>query len=283
MLASDADNKHIILESNWKVAVNFPTGRNDSLRVFYCREGSVSLMLNQEIYAINSGDMLVAFPGDFLSDVDYGKSFAGSYLFVPQNLLGQFSLFTPRNWNVYMSVKKTRLLHCDNDDSRLLQSYINLFEARAKQFGMDDCDTGLQMVISVLVGDFIKIIYSRRNQRNSPAPAGANRLFNKFIKLLYSSTPHKHTMEYYADKLCITPKYLSVICKHVAGETASSIINRFMINEIRNRLADTHKSIKTIGYELGFANQSVFGKYVKTHLGMTPSQYRECNKPYQLE
>lgn len=277
------ENNGVVLESHWKVGIQLPMGRSDSLRVFYCREGSASVTLNQEMYAINSGDMLVAFPGDFLSDVDYGKAFVGSYLFVPQKLLGQFSLFSPRNWEVYTRVKNTRLLHCDDDNSQLLQAYINLFEVRAKEFDQAGCDSGLQIMISVLVGDFIKIIYSRHNQLNSPAPTGANRLFNKFIKLLYSSAPHKHTMEYYADKLCITPKYLSVICKHVTGETASSIINRYMINEIRNRLADTHKSIKTIGFELGFANQSVFGKYVKTHLGMTPSQYRECNKPYQLE
>ena len=166
-----------------------------------------------------------------------------------------------------------------------LRTYSDNFPCLHLGTGMFICQSKKRdcYIATMMTPDFIKIIYSRRNQRNSPAPAGANRLFNKFIKLLYSSTPHKHTMEYYADKLCITPKYLSVICKHVTGETASSIINRYMINEIRNRLADTHKSIKTIGYELGFANQSVFGKYVKTHLGMTPSQYRECNKPYQLE
>lgn len=57
--------------------------------------------------------------------------------------------------------------------------------------------------------------------------------------------------------------------------TASSILNRCMTNEIRNRLMDSGKPIKVVAYELGFANQSFFGKYVKAHLGMTASQFRE--------
>lgn len=71
------------------------------------------------------------------------------------------------------------------------------------------------------------------------------------------------------------PQIFIYYSKHVTGETASSIINRCLTNEIRNRLMDSDKPIQEIADELGFANQSFFGKYVKAHLGMTASQFRK--------
>lgn len=81
----------------------------------------------------------------------------------------------------------------------------------------------------------------------------------------------------YADRLCITPKYLSAVCKATTGKTASDIINRYVVEDIRRLLKQPGKSIKEIANELDFPNLSFFGKYVKKHLGTSPTQYRNAN------
>ena len=81
-------------------------------------------------------------------------------------------------------------------------------------------------------------------------------------------------MHSYADELCITPKYLSVVCKNNSGKTASEWITEHLLEDIRYYLRQTDMSIKEVSHQLGFPNTSFFGKYVKEHFGMTPIQFR---------
>ena len=85
----------------------------------------------------------------------------------------------------------------------------------------------------------------------------------------------KHrTVEWYATELCITPKYLSSICKKQSGKTANEWITEHVLEDIRYYLKQTDYSIKQICDLLGFPNTSFFGKYVKDHFGMTPMEFR---------
>ena len=65
------------------------------------------------------------------------------------------------------------------------------------------------------------------------------------------------------------------MCKNVSGKTATEIINAFVVEDIRQRLEYSEKSIKEIAQELDFPSISFFGKYVKAHLGVSPKEYRK--------
>ena len=81
-------------------------------------------------------------------------------------------------------------------------------------------------------------------------------------------------MEAYASELCISPKYLTVVCKRNSGKTANEWITEQVLEDIRYCLKQTDLNIKQICARLGFPNSSFFGKYVKDHFGMTPMQFR---------
>ena len=84
----------------------------------------------------------------------------------------------------------------------------------------------------------------------------------------------ERNMAFYADKLCLTPKYLSKLVKSVSGRSAPDWIDAFVILEAKNMLKYSDLSIKEIVCKLNFPNQSVFYKFFKSHAGKTPSQYR---------
>ena len=108
-----------------------------------------------------------------------------------------------------------------------------------------------------------------------PLDAGtANNHFQRFLDLLHSVDVKHRTVEWYATELCITPKYLSSICKKQSGKTANEWITEHVLEDIRYYLKQTDYSIKQICDLLGFPNTSFFGKYVKDHFGMTPMQLR---------
>ena len=82
-------------------------------------------------------------------------------------------------------------------------------------------------------------------------------------------------MEFYADKLFITPKYLSKVIKQASGRSGPEWIDSFVILEAKNLLKYTDKPIKEVVWQLHFPNPSVFNKYFKKHTGMTPSEFRK--------
>ena len=105
--------------------------------------------------------------------------------------------------------------------------------------------------------------------------AYGDNLFQKFIDILQNTDVKHRPNGYYADKLCITPKYLSNVCKKHSGKTASEWIKAYTISDITYYLQETDCSIKEIAALTGFPNTSFFGKFVKQNMGITPKALRE--------
>ena len=91
---------------------------------------------------------------------------------------------------------------------------------------------------------------------------------------LNSADDRERGMQFYADKLCLTPKYLSKIVKEASGRSGPEWIDDFVILEAKNLLRYSDESIKEIAYKLNFPSASVFNKFFKAKTGLGPSDYR---------
>ena len=100
-------------------------------------------------------------------------------------------------------------------------------------------------------------------------------LFKNFIKLLSGVDVKPRFLTWYSDKLFVSPKHLSTVCKEVSGQTAFAWINEYIINDIKHLLLNSDKSVKEISDYYNFPNCSFFGKYVKSHTGYSPGKYRK--------
>lgn len=99
-------------------------------------------------------------------------------------------------------------------------------------------------------------------------------LFHRFMDLTAKYLPQERNINFYASKLCITPKYLSYIVKQASGKTPTILIKEKVMDEIKYRLCHTQATIKEITYALNFPNPSFFGKYFKAETGISPAAYR---------
>ena len=99
-------------------------------------------------------------------------------------------------------------------------------------------------------------------------------MFEQFIKLVSEYHTMYRNVGFYADKLCLTPKYLSRLIKDASGRSAPDWIDAYVILEAKNLLKYSSMAIKEIVFKLNFPNQSVFYKFFKARTGMTPTEYR---------
>lgn len=104
-----------------------------------------------------------------------------------------------------------------------------------------------------------------------------DRVFRRFMLMLAEDTSASRSVQSYADELCVSPKYLTSVCRKHSGSTASELIAASVISRIKHLLLYSDLSIKEVANEMGFENLSFFGKYVRKHLGLSPNHYRKAN------
>ena len=99
-------------------------------------------------------------------------------------------------------------------------------------------------------------------------------IFNQFLVLLGHEQHKRRQVSYYAERLYITPKYLSTVCTRVSGKSPMRWITDSVMEQCYTLLKTTNMSIKEISNQMGFPNPSFFGQYFRDEAGMTPLEYR---------
>lgn len=99
-------------------------------------------------------------------------------------------------------------------------------------------------------------------------------IFDRFIYLVNQYVAHEHHISFYADKLCLTERYLGTVIRQASGVTAKEWIDRALITRIKVELKHTDKTVAQISDEMEFPNPSFFCKYFKRLTGVTPQHYR---------
>lgn len=117
-----------------------------------------------------------------------------------------------------------------------------------------------------------------KDEVNDYQPTRMKIIYDRYIKLVAKYHVTNRAVQFYADKLYISPKYLCKVIKLSSGQTPSYWIDKYTIMEAQNLLKYTNMTIKQIVFKLNFSNQSVFQKYFKSQTGITPLQYRKNSR-----
>lgn len=119
---------------------------------------------------------------------------------------------------------------------------------------------------------------SQADNREGDTRPHARQIFNRFMALLTTYHTSERSIKFYADKLFLTPKYISYVVKKCSGKSALDWINQYVVLEAKNLIANTDLTIQEIAYKLNFPSQSAFGKYFRSQAGLSPRQYRQQSR-----
>jgi YesN/AraC family two-component response regulator len=130
--------------------------------------------------------------------------------------------------------------------------------------------------IIALIYEFMSMItdYISRQPQKRPHFSHAQVYANQFVALVARHFRTERQMTFYAQQLNISPKYLGSLVKEQTGRSALQWIAGHVVSEAKSLLLSTDISVQQISLELNFPNQSFFGKYFKTHTGMSPGDFR---------
>lgn len=134
----------------------------------------------------------------------------------------------------------------------------------------------VQHLIAALLYD-IRYIHAKSQEAAPLQPSRQEEVFRRFIALVNEHSKRERSISFYADKLCLTPHYLSTVIRQISGQTVMQWINQSIILEAKVLLKHSNLLVFQISDELGFPNPSFFSKFFKRMTGMTPAEYQKCS------
>ena len=130
------------------------------------------------------------------------------------------------------------------------------------------------LLLRIFYLDIYNEYYSKSHLMKGGSDMGKSKLAHDFFCLIMQHYREHKDVAFYADKLCITSKYLSMVIKEASGKTAKDWIVEYAILEIKAMLKNSTMNIQEISIKTNFANQSSLGRFFRKHTGMTLTEYR---------
>lgn len=255
--------------------------RFDGFIIFFLRRGHFSIDLNLNTYEVRPHSLLMNVPGNIIKLSSYAEDHIADaelyFVLASREFMSGIRFDFDKLFQESLSLWKNPCITLKEEDLALAEDYFNLAR-KVLQSGQ----LNKREILGSLITSFTYVtmdVWTRElnesRKAQSPSSARTHQLFERFLSLVTEYHNTQRGMAFYAEKLCLTPKYLSKLVKEASGRSGPAWIDSFVILEAKNMLKYSDKTIKEIVYALHFPNQSVFYKFFKAHTGMTPSEYRK--------
>ena len=255
--------------------------RLDAYLVLFCIGGSVRMSVNMKEFVLEKDQLALLIPGYIGQVVDFDREHKEDIHYVivgmSRRYLSQLNLDLNRLFaegTIFLSNPCVKL---NKDERAIALRYLQLASGIMESSLSNKSDCLGTLITSIFY--LSEGIFSRELQRAKETSvlrsSRSEEIFSKFVRLLAEYHLRERTVSFYADKLCLSPKYFSKLIKNASGRSAPDWIDSFVILEAKNFLRYSDMSIKEIVYRLNFTDQPTFTKFFKAHTGMTPAQFRK--------
>lgn len=253
--------------------------RFDGIMMLYCVKGNVKLSINLNEYEIADNSLIVCLPGNLLKVTEIPEDTQGLHyvmIAMSQNFASGLRIDFKKVLSEGVALLKDPVITLPENVKELTAHYLSLMaELSGAELEMrDDALRSLMSSMLCVVAGVWREKVEQLKDASLQSTTRSRMIFEQFIRLVSQYHTQHRNVGFYADKLCLTPKYLSKLIKNASGRSAPEWIDSYVILEAKNLLKYSDIAIKEIVYRLNFPNQSVFYKFFKARTGMTPSGYR---------
>ncbi len=233
--------------------------------------GTADVEIDSIEYHMQSGMIISVFPGQILEKKFESNDLQVIYYTCSEEILDEVLFRFPPSFVLFLKEFPTYHLPVDvfNDDVDFIKKLYKV--------SLEDTNICRSEIVLSMMRSFFLNIYNNIHQKLLINPIKNKRhkdVMKNFICLLRVNYSVNRGVSFYAEKLNVSPKYLSLISNEVYGKSAKKIIDDYTIAEIKLLLKSTNVSIQQIAEDLNFPDQSFLSKYFKKHMGVSPIYYR---------
>jgi len=238
-----------------------------------CTRGKVEYRLDTQEKIITPGDILIVSEKHVVDHYQPSSDMEGLCMIMSVNFFHEIIQNVRDISSLFLFSRSHPVMRLEPKEIETFKEYFQVIKQKISDKGNHFRKDLIRTLLLAMFYDLSNIIY--RVQHHDKPQTRAEAIFTKFIRLVEEHCRQERRVGWYAQQLCITPKYLSETVKAVSRRTPNEWVDNYVILELRVMLKNSTKSIKEITEELDFPNQSFLGKYFKEHVGMSPTEYRK--------
>lgn len=240
--------------------------------IYFCRKGWAHATINLKDYEIVENTQVVLLPGTIIRINGCSSDFTASFFGFPKEMFMEACMRFEPIFFRFIKEQPCYVLPQENTGAinGLIRATTAIYNDRENRFRNQIAKNHLQSFML----DIYDKCYRYFGKHKIEGGTRQDEIFKSFVSLVHEHCVSQREVSFYADKLCISTKYLTGICKAVTGDSAKKIIDDFAILEIKVLLQSTELTVQEIADRLGFPDQSYLGRYFKRHEGMSPKEYQ---------
>lgn len=270
----------VVMENLGTIPLGSVCLQNHGVLIF-CTEGRAQFEYDGNVIQLQKNDFFLYMAHSTVGNILTSSDFNCQQIWFTRDELWNIEIYNLVSLADMSLLKLYPVVHLTDDDIKLYDSYFQLLCSRMKSSTSALTPYIVRSLLGTMMLELLSIM--RRSSEQAARQGrqeGVNssihkkRIIDNFMRLVEESDGRIRRVDEFANKLNITPKYLSTILKEVMNRRPSTYILLYTLKAIERRLRFTDMTMQEIANDLKFPNASFFGKYCKEHLGMTPLEYR---------
>ncbi len=247
---------------------------SDYVGIVVCHQGTFRFCVDGTSYTAKAGETVFLSKGIMLQVTESSSDLQFTLLFYHSENIRPMLGNTVVTMRLYATIypKACHIIHTGFEN--MLASYARMLQALEQQEDTSPYSAYEEKLLLLAVTYRLCSIFSMSYKVAGKDMARKIEIFESLLKLIEDNYMRERSVAFYADQLCLTPKYLSVMVKSLCGNTVQQLLFKAIIRRSIFLMKNTNMSIQQISYELNFPNASTFGTFFKKHTGLSPKHYR---------
>ncbi|MDR2011295.1 MAG: AraC family transcriptional regulator [Bacteroidales bacterium] len=252
---------------------NFPIKLDITILVL-CTGGIANAKIGLKEISLKKNRLAVIMPDQIFQVTEITPDFKGMFIILKN------TFFNTQNYFVEAMTLQRIILqqhYFEIPESFIAEFKViyNLIKEKIKEKNNYYKSQIIQNYCSILFYNACSIYVLQNSEADIKEKTRKQGIVETFVKEVERNYRKEHTISFYADKLCLTPKYLSSIISDMSGKSAADWIKEYLILEAQALLRSTKMTIQQVSDHLNFANQSHFGRFFKRFTGLSPREYQK--------
>ena len=250
---------------------DFPVQAGMSM-VLFCLQGELHVRISLKEYTLRPDMFCVIITGMIFEVLSISNDFRGFMIATRTN----FMPVTEKTTQVMSFYKCLQSRHCFVLEEKEVVEFVGVYhsiKATLQELDHPYKIPMLQSYVQILYYRMLPIVLKEEESRSKYSHTRQEEIFQRFIGEVEKHYRKERSVKFYADLLCISPKYLSTVIYKISQQLAGEWIDAYVILEAKTLLKSGRLTIQQISEQLNFSNQSFFGKFFKRCAGMSPKEY----------
>lgn len=242
----------------------------DDYRCCLVTSGSMSGRINLREYTVGRGSLVCFSSGTFLEPIEISNDFyfkalvLSSDTFHIANAHGTPEIFNGRTKDYIRTLNDVEFSLADE-----------LFDLTLRLLQLQQSRRNTKLSIVAALVNHVSDLMIEKSEESTNYVNAATMLFDRFIYLVNANANEQRALKFYANKLCVSERYLGTVIRQVSGQTAKTWIDRAVMTYAKVLLRHEDMSVSSVSDELKFANPSFFCSFFRRIAGCTPQEYRK--------